>query len=646
MFFGIIYGNINAILAESGDIFLKFYLKKLQNLLRKPIAGYIAGFFAIFAAFFTIELVVLSISGTGSSRGLIFGFFWSALFAGIILSLPRLAGRIVFGVLYFPLLLWALAQTGYYLTLGNFMWLSTTTLAKEGSTFFADVLKKFPAIWWIGAVAMIGLGALMIWLFPPAPRKFLKRLSYLACSVLCIIGLIALPSLIFRRDNANSLTSNRAIYNNMYDAKAVYDITGFYQLLARDIWVNEVYPQTPAYNATISKQENAIDAFFNKRGAKTSNPMTGAFAGKNVILVMMESMDDWMITPEDTPTLVQLMQEGVNFTNFYTPGYGSARTLNSEFCMNTGIYLPTTSNQVFDYLANSFDQSLAAQLGNLGYDSRAFHYNKASYYSRNILEPAMGYSEYVSYMDYTTDKEELCNEQYFIDQDTISDIFFREGPTLNTILTRAAHLGYTYREITGYYALKKYPEYKSMYNSEEEICARVKAKIVDDMFARLLDELEARGQLENTVIIGMTDHYTYGYKNLEELYSHSGVSSDLLLEKTPCFIWSADGPSAQVDKTLNTADFLPTMLNLLGVDSPYHYLGQDAFDPNYRGYAIFPDGSWICDGVAWQEGKILMNKKNRDVTQTEISEMQTLSQEFLAISNQLLSTDYYKNALE
>ena len=164
------------------------------------------------------------------------------------------------------------------------------------------------------------------------------------------------------------------------------------------------------------------------------------------------------------------------------------------------------------------------------------------------------------------------------------------------------------------------------------------------MFEQLINALTARGELENTVIIGMTDHYTYGYKNTDELYAHSGVDSDLLLEKVPCFVWSADGPSIQVDKTLSTADFLPTILNLLGVDSPYNYLGQDAFDPDYQGYALFPDGSWICDGVAWQNGKILMNESGRTVTNTEISAMQTLSQEFRAVSNLLLTSNYYENA--
>ena len=54
---------------------------------------------------------------------------------------------------------------------------------------------------------------------------------------------------------------------------------------------------------------------------------------------------------------------------------------------------------------------------------------------------------------------------------------------------------------------------------------------MDDLFARLLQELEDKGQLDNTVIIGVTDHYTYGYKDEASLYALSGVDDALLLEK-------------------------------------------------------------------------------------------------------------------
>ena len=113
--------------------------------------------------------------------------------------------------------------------------------------------------------------------------------------------------------------------------------------------------------------------------------MTGTFAGKNVIMVLMESMDDWMITPEDTPTLYRMMGESINFTDFYTPGYGTARTINSEFCMNTGIYLPTNGDYVFDYVTNDWSQSIASQMTANGYTSEVFHYNTPDFYSRGVL---------------------------------------------------------------------------------------------------------------------------------------------------------------------------------------------------------------------------------------------------------------------
>ena len=370
--------------------------------------------------------------------------------------------------------------------------------------------------------------------------------------------------------------------------------------------------------------------------------MTGVYEGKNVVLVLMESMDDWMITYSDTPTLKKLMKEGISFTNFYTPGYGSARTLNSEFCMNTGIYLPTTGSYVFDYVTNSFNQSFASQMTDNGFSAKVFHYNDPDFYSRGVFEPAMGYENYVCYEDYTQDIYELYSDTLLFDMEQIKSVFFREGATFNTIITRSAHLSYKYNEVLSAHALRQYPEYRGMYDSEEEDCARVKAKLVDDMFARLLQELEAAGQLENTVIIGMTDHYTYGYKDMDELYLHSRTIEDLLLEKTPCFVWAQGGPTMEVTKELNTSDFLPTMLNLLGIDSPYSYLGQDAFDPNYEGYVLFPDGSWICNGVAWQKDRILMNEFEREVTQEEIQAMAVLSANYRHISNLLLTSNYYE----
>ncbi len=603
---------------------------------------------------FLIELLAYVLLRPSELWPLAFGLLWSVLISCLILLLPRTVSRVVYGIVYYVALLWTIAQAGYYCVFNKLMWLSTISFAGEGAVFLGDILGSFTPLWWIGSLSMLFVGALIIWKFPKSVPKPLLRLLYLLPALACLFAVYLLPSYVFIRDNSvwgtrseyGQSRSYRAAYKTMYDAQKLYNICGIYHMTFRDIWKHEIYPLTPGYKAQQESELTQIDEYFDTREAAQSNDMSGLLSGKNVVLVLMESMDDWMITEDDTPTLYNLINEGISFTNFYTPGYGSARTINSEFCMNTGIYLPTTGRYVFDYVTNDWSQSFASQMTANGFTAEVFHYNNENFYSRGVFEPAMGYNAYTSYTDYVTDQTLLYDDCLLFDIEQVSDLFFRDGPTFNTIITRAAHLSYVYNEVLSSWGLSKYPQYRDLYGSEEESCARLKAKLVDDMFARLLSELEAKGQLENTVIIGMTDHYTYGYKNMEELLAHSGVDSQILLERVPCFVWSADIPTMQVDKAMCTADVLPTMLNLLGIDSPYNYLGQDIFDPNYTGYAIFPDGSWASQGIFCQivndEPVILENKNGIDITDALLSQMSTTAQEFIQISNLLLTSDYYK----
>ena len=611
----------------------------------------------LFALFFLVEVLAALLIQPKDLTGLWFGAAWAVLLSGLLVCLPRLAGRICFGITYYFCLLWMLAQTGYYQVFGKLMWLADLFFTAESVDYFGDVLGGFSPLWWLGGVLLLGLGGVVIWRFPKPEKGFVGRIPNLLAVAASVLLLLSLPEMVFVKDRDiwgtrseyGQSSSYRATYETMYDSAKTYNICGIYHLTFRDVWEHEIYPLTPMYRHEREDMKKQVDGYFEERGEHGANEMTGLFQGKNVVLVIMESMDDWMITQEDTPTLYAMKEQGIDFTQFYTPGYGTARTINSEFCINTGIYLPTNGDFVFDYVTNDFNQSIASLATENGYSAEVFHYNDPAFYSRGAFEPALGYNRYNSYGDYTDDKNALYDENLLFDIPQLEELFFREGKTFNTVITRSAHLSYVYNEVLSHYALKQYPEYRGMYGSQEEDCARVKAKLVDDFFARLLKELEDHGQLENTVIIGVTDHYTYGYKNMEELYAHSGVEDTLLLEKTPCFVWSADGVSMKVDKTLNTADFLPTMQNLLGFNSPYNYLGQDAFDPDYVGYALFPDGSWISDGIACRadtggEPKILQNRNNKAVAQDYLHEMTEKTQRFIQISNLLLMTDYYKTS--
>lgn len=621
---------------------------------RKNINLFFLNLFPLVSAYFFIELSAFILLRPNTAYGLIFGLIWAALLSSVILMLPRLAGQIFFAITYFFMGVWAIAQSGYDQVFHKMMWLSTIFLAGEGAGYMKEILAGFTGLWWILLVSVVTVGVIVVWKFPRTSEKPVNRLSYLSTFLISLLCLIFLPQLIFLKDKDvwgtrseyGQSSSLRARYNTMYDTRSVYEICGIYQVTFRDLWKNEIYPMTPSFRKSMKDQKTEIDTYFKERGKHETNDMTGIFKGKNVVMVLMESMDDWLVTPEDTPTLVNLMKEGMNFTNFYSPGYGSVRTLNTEFCINTGIYLPTTGHFVFDYVTNKFNESIASQLNANGYTSECFHYNTPEFYSRGVIEPAIGYRSYNSYGDYIIDEEDLYDECLLFDIPELMDLFFRDGPTFNMIVTRSAHLSYVYNEVLSNYALKQYPEYRGKYGSEEEDCARVKAKLVDDFFRQLLDTLKKQNQLDNTVIVAVTDHYTYGYKNMDELFSHSRVNDELLLEKTPFFIWTPNGPQMEITKTLNTSDLLPTVLNMIGIDSPYSYLGQDAFDPTYLGYAIFPNGSWICDGVIIKQEKngtqsILSNSKNIPLNEAYLSKMQNTIQNYIRIGNMLLTSDYY-----
>ena len=581
---------------------------------------------------------------------LAFGGLWVVCLTGFVRLLPGKAGRFAFGILYFLAVGYTAAQTGYYILFREMMWISDFRYASEGSAFF-DVLLQYPITWWLFLVGLIALGVLLVVKFPKRRPGVLVPILALVLMAGSIAGMLYLPEAVFVSDKTvqyagsdyGRAQSQRAAYTNMFSTHRLYRICGVYQTAVKDIIRNYIEPMLPAAAEARQEAIDEINAYFDAREETGDNEMTGLFAGKNVIFVLMESMDDWVLG-EHTPTINRLMAEGINFTDFYTPAYGSVRTFNTEFCANTGSFLSSQGGYAFDYVTNDFRQSLASLLTDRGYSAKVYHYNSPNFYSRGVFSPAMGYDEYVCYEDYVTEEniKDLYDDQFLFDNEDISADFFRDGQKLNFIITRSAHLSYKYNEVLSHWALKKYPQYRGLTGHEELDCMFVKARLVDDLFVRLLSELEENGELENTVIVAYTDHYTYGFKDEAELYAQSKVGDPLLLEKTPFFIWSADGPSLEVTKTCNTSDILPTVLNLLGVESPYRYIGQDAFDDSYVGYALFPNGSWVSNGVAYStlNGMMLLDWE-KQVSDQYLADMHYLVEDYVRINNLILQYDYY-----
>ena len=618
---------------------------------KKQIKRWSLPAFFLTVSFFLLELFAYFFLGKESEWPLRFGLYWAILLTGLIRLLPGKAGRIAYCVIYFLFYAYAAAQTGYYILFREMMWLSDFRYASEGVNYL-DILLRYPAAWW-WSVAALGLqGVLLAWRYPQSPWSWKRMIPALAAVLVPIWLLQPLPQKVFEEDEGiryagsdyGRMQSAEAAYENMFNAHRLYQVCGLYQTAVKDVYTHYIFPATPGFKRVQEQERAQIDSYFSEATEPQENEMTGILADKNVILVLMESMDDWMIG-EHTPTICRLMDEGINFTRFYTPAYGGIRTFNTEFCINTGSFLSSRGGYAFDYVTNHFQQSLPSLLKDAGYSALTFHYNDPSFYSRGVFSEALGYERYISYQEYETDKDALYDDQLLFDNPQLNALFFREGKKLNFVITRAAHLSYRYNEVLSYWGLKKYPQYRGLTDNEETNCAFLKARLVDDFFARMLAELEANGELENTVIVAVTDHYTYGYKNEEALLELSNVEQSLLLEQTPCFIWSPGLAHREVEKVLNTSDLLPTVLNLLGVKSPYRYIGSDAFDDRYDGFVPFSNGSWIYGNTAFDATKSVsfgVDGTEGSVSAVIQQKLKSRVQEFIAANNRILETDYYK----
>lgn len=259
-------------------------------------------------------------------------------------------------------------------------------------------------------------------------------------------------------------------------------------------------------------------------------------------------MDDWLLTEENTPTLYKMMNEGINFTNHYSYYNGGGSTFNSEFAVNTGFITPLSYNQnAYSMNKNHFPYSLAKLFKNNEYTVNAFHMNTSEYYSRGINYKNWGYDNYYGLKDlgtykddsYTLDRELILNE-------TFKEKMFSEEKFVDYIITYSGHLPFTTekgvcKKLVTEDTLKELeveelPKDYVLPSYTEEECAKRQAKETDYMMELLLQSLEERQLLDNTIIVVFTDHYLYTLSDETILEKYKETSNNLI-NHTPFFIW-------------------------------------------------------------------------------------------------------------
>ena len=393
---------------------------------------------------------------------------------------------------------------------------------------------------------------------------------------------IFLMMVFFTITRFNSSYDDSFLKNTFYNNAKYINRFGICDYLANDV-MSLFNSKT---NLSDEKEQEIIE-FIKKNNYYKTNEYTSLFKDKNLILIECESLNNYPFNEELTPTLTKLSKEGYYFTNFYSPLYGSA-TSDAEFISLTSMLPSISEGQTcYTYPNNNYKYSLPNLFTNIGYDVNSYHSNYASFYNRNVFHKALGFNEFYDLEKLGIKQLENYEEDINWIPDTLLFNSILDHTNTNTkffdfVTTVSGHMPYVdYREeIKGDLSIiNSSNKYNYM---KDETKAYVACQMcLDKGLKILLDKLQDKEILDETIIILFGDHYPYGLVDDDAQYTVYGTGIEKY--KTPLIIYDPTNTEGKtIDTLVSSFDIYPSICNLFGLNSSGGYkIGKDVFEEKH-----------------------------------------------------------------
>ena len=400
---------------------------------------------------------------------------------------------------------------------------------------------------------------------------------------------------------------------------------------------------TALADSTDSDILKATDEYLSNATPTRKNNYTGLLKDYNLITICAESFCPWFISEELTPTLYQLSHTGIIFENYY--GTFQSVTTNGEYTMCMGLYPDmsrTKTDSSFNVAGTNYlPFCLGNALKDMGYQTWAYHDYIGDFYNRNITHANMGYTFKAadSGLDVKIDWPSSDLEMM---EASVDDYINSGEPFHAYYMTFSGHYQYNWDNAM---SAKNRDAVKDLPYSEP-----VKAYIACNLeleyaLEYLMQRLEEAGVADKTCIALTNDHYPYGLTEAE--YNElAGQTLDTTFEKyRNSFICYVPGLSENivVDEYCSTADILPTLLNLFGVDYDSRLLaGTDVLSSGLHA-AVLSDKSFLTKTFRYDAGTETVIPADENTTVSdELAEAYRLYVDSrFQLSGNILNSDYY-----
>lgn len=497
-------------------------------------------------------------------------------------------------------------------------------------------------------------------------KKTLKTLSF--SGILLIIFLISLSPLDYSR------------FYKQWNKEYIVMKFGIYIYQGEDLIVS----LQPKINSMFgyNKAEKEFTDYFKDRNEYTgTNEYTNIFEGKNVILIhgesmMRNAMDLSFNGIEVTPTLNRLAKQGMFFSNFYSQ-VSVGTSSDSELTYNTSL-MPTKSGTAFVSYSDRTYISTPKLLKEKGYYTFSMHANNADFWNRRAMHKSLGYDRFYSKKDYKVTKDNtiglgLSDKEFFKQSVAkIKKINEQHDKWYGLTIMLSNHTPFSDVEKYGDYSVDiKETVTKEDGTTEEVTYPYMEGTKLGNYFKSLhyadsalgefIDELDAEGLLDNTIIVLYGDHDArLPRADYNKLYNYNMETHEFLSEddpnykeydsfqyeigrRVPFIIWSKDMEGTKLNQEVTNVmgmyDVMPTLGNMLGFNNKYA-LGHDIFNIKDNNIVVFPNGNWVTNKMYYNSQKeAYLSLSDEPITEEEITKNSEYANKLLDVSNDIIVFD-------
>lgn len=609
---------------------------------------------------------------TNTFSVVLFSIPWIIIFTIITSIFNEKVNKILTIVFSFLIILITLAQIVYYNFYNSmFSFLSLTTGTGQVMQFYVMIASVIARIWYIFAIILIPYILFLIFknkLFDFKKNNLKFLISYLLIFILSFLGIV----LVISKNNEGFYSLKRLIFKT-HAPMLTIDKTGLFtmemidieryifgfneEIYSEQINVNNEEEKVPEvkieYNTTDIDFDKLINdetddkiksmhVYFKNTAPSNKNEYTGMFKDKNLIFITAEAFDTIAIDEKLTPTLYKIANNSFIFKNYYQPLY-PVSTSDGEY-MNLNSLIPKEGVWSFKQTSKiSMPYGIGNMFNKEGYVSYGFHNHNYNYYDRqkshkniglkyygcgNGLEKKMNCKHWPN-----SDKEMIdATTSYYIDNDKFMTYY----------MTVSGHLNYNFSGNNMAYRNKN--KVKNLKYSTA-IKAYLATQIeLDKSIEKLLQVLEEKGKLNDTLIVIAPDHYPYGLttKQMNEI---STIDRNDKFEKfhTTLIMYNPNIEKTVVDKVISSLDILPTIYNLYGLTFDSRLLmGRDIFSNNEH-IVILSDRSWITDKGKYNSvTKEFTSTTNEEIEEDYIDRINMIVNQRYGMSSLIIYNNYYK----